>query len=96
MVCVCAHLFWLSSRKAYMSQSFLVAISRRRPWNLCCHSAQCARMAPLMGEQSSKTNSLLTSVSSFWTLLAISEYLRREGRERGGEGEGRGGEGEEE
>ena len=68
-----------------MSQSFLVAISRRRPWNLCCHSAQCARMAPLMGEQSSKTNSLFTSVSSFWTLLAISEYLRREG----GRGEGK-------
>ena len=73
-----------------MSHSFLLAISRRRLWNLCCHSAQCARMATLMGEQSRRTNSLFTSVSSFCTLLAISKYL-----EVGGGREGRGGGGEE-
>ena len=47
-----------------------------------------------MGEQSRRTNSLFTSVSSFCTLLAISKYLEvgggREGR--GGRGGTRGGE----
>ena len=66
----------LSLRKLCSSNSFWLPISRRRVVNLFCHSLQWLRSANFSGELSKSTKSILSTVSSFWKLLAISVYLK--------------------
>ena len=58
------------------SASLLVAISLSTLVKPFCHSLQWLRMENLSVEESSRTNWMLTVVSSFWTLLATSVYLQ--------------------
>ena len=65
----------LSFKKLCNSSSFWLPISRRRVVNLFCHSLQWLKRANFNGELSRSTKSILSTVSSFWKLLAISVYL---------------------
>ena len=71
------YFFALSFRKWVNSSSFWLPISRSRVVNLLCHSLQWLKSANFRGELSRSTKSILSTVSSFWKLLAISVYLER-------------------